>query len=99
MKFDIIEYLVDRGIDRSELSVKKKWVMMLCPFHDEHNPSFGIHLDHGGYNCLACGVKGNWDSFIEHMGWKGVGVDEEELLDITDSGRIEEILAHSSGGD
>lgn len=36
------------------------WAHGCCPFHDDHNPSFAMNLDSGGYKCLSsiCGVSG-----------------------------------------
>lgn len=34
------------------------WASGLCPFHDDHNPSFQMNLQSGGYVCLACQAKG-----------------------------------------
>lgn len=36
----------------------------LCPFHDDHNASFGANLQTGTYNCFACGAKGNAVTFL-----------------------------------
>lgn len=38
-----------------------------CPFHNEKNPSFGINIDTGLYNCFSCGEKGNIVQFISKM--------------------------------
>lgn len=43
------------------------WYMMLCPFHDETNPSFGVNVYHGGYNCFSCGVKGSYYDLIKKL--------------------------------
>lgn len=36
------------------------WAHGCCPFHDDHNPSFAMNLETGGYKCLSshCGVSG-----------------------------------------
>lgn len=31
----------------------------LCPFHDEHTPSFSINVENGLWHCKACGVRGD----------------------------------------
>jgi len=33
-------------------------IMMSCPFHEDKNPSFGINVDTGSWNCFSCGRKG-----------------------------------------
>jgi len=35
----------------------------LCPFHDDHNPSFSVNLRTGQWICFACGRDGNWNTF------------------------------------
>lgn len=39
-------------------SSTREWVQVLCPFHDDHNPSLSVNLIFGGFRCFACGVKG-----------------------------------------
>ena len=36
----------------------KGWALTRCPFHEERNASFAIHLERGAFICHACGVKG-----------------------------------------
>ena len=30
----------------------------LCPFHDDHTPSFSVHPDKQIYKCFSCGESG-----------------------------------------
>ena len=32
--------------------------MGLCPFHEDHEPSFSVNLRTGLFKCLACGESG-----------------------------------------
>ena len=32
---------------------------MLCPFHDDHHPSLGIHVGGQYFKCHACGAGGD----------------------------------------
>ena len=41
---------------------EKDWCMVLCPFHDDHNPSMGIKNNR--YHCFACGEKGDVIEFV-----------------------------------
>ena len=44
------------------------WQSVQCPFHDDTNPSMGVHLPSGGYNCLSCGASGgNPVDFIQNL--------------------------------
>ena len=40
-----------------EASVKYKSILMLCPFHNERNPSLAIYKESGRGKCFACGKK------------------------------------------
>jgi DNA primase len=37
----------------------------LCPFHDDHSPSFSIQSDKQIYKCFSCGESGNVITFIQ----------------------------------
>ena len=32
--------------------------MVLCQFHNDHNPSLSLNLETGAFRCFACGAKG-----------------------------------------
>jgi hypothetical protein len=34
------------------------WALARCPFHDDHTPSLGVNLTHGGFICHGCGTSG-----------------------------------------
>lgn len=34
-------------------------IMMSCPFHEDNNPSCGIHKKTGQYHCFSCGESGS----------------------------------------
>ena len=42
-------------------------LQMLCPFHKEDNPSFGIHTEKGAYHCFACGAKGHFSQLAQDL--------------------------------
>ncbi len=37
---------------------KRKDIMIICPFHDDKNPSLSVDLDQGVYHCFGCGASG-----------------------------------------
>lgn len=37
---------------------------IVCPFHDDNNPSCHINFDEGVFHCFACGVSGNAYEFV-----------------------------------
>jgi DNA primase len=57
-----------------------RWAWMKCPLpgHDDNNPSFSIHLEHGGYNCYVCG-SGNWQQFCSLT---GIEIENDETIQV-----------------
>lgn len=51
--------------DQLSKTARKGWIPVKCPFHDDHNPSLVVNLDHGGFHCFGCGAKGDLMNF--HM--------------------------------
>lgn len=48
----------------------KKRIISLCPFHDDHNPSFNIFENENGYlvyNCFSCKESGSLPDFINKL--------------------------------
>ena len=37
----------------------------LCPFHNDHTPSFSVHSDKQIYKCFSCGESGNVITFVQ----------------------------------
>ena len=50
----------------------------LCPFHDDHTPSFSVHPDKQIYKCFSCGESGNVITFVQKIN----GISFEEALKI-----------------
>ena len=48
----------------------------LCPFHDDHSPSFSVHPDKQIYKCFSCGESGNVITFVQ----KYNGIEFQEAL-------------------
>lgn len=44
-----------------------KQVMVLCPFHDDREPSLSINTEANIYNCFGCRVSGSVIRFVEQM--------------------------------
>lgn len=40
---------------------------IICPFHEDINPSMRICLDDGTYFCFGCGMKGNVLDFVKNV--------------------------------
>lgn len=66
----------------------------LCPFHDDHNSSFGADLKTGQYNCFACGAKGNAVTFLANIenidtkeAWKKLNDIEPVIYTVTEYAR------------
>ena len=39
------------------------WILAVCPFHADTNPSLAVNLKRGGFHCFGCGEKGDVISF------------------------------------
>ena len=48
----------------------------LCPFHDDHSPSFWLNVNNGLWICFSCGLRGNLRSFLTRSGLSGTALDE-----------------------
>lgn len=44
-------------------------VVALCPFHDDHSPSFAMNVTNGLYICYSCGASGNFRAFLKNIGY------------------------------
>ena len=40
------------------ISTNRTMVKVICPFHDDTDPSLSINLEDGWFNCFSCGTKG-----------------------------------------
>ena len=40
------------------ISTNRTMVKVICPFHDDTDPSLSINLEDGWFNCFSCGAKG-----------------------------------------
>lgn len=60
-----VEHLLSIPMESKFPDVKKvgNGYMMLCPFHDDKNPSLSVFPE-GNYHCFACGEKGNYVSYL-----------------------------------
>ena len=61
----IITDLLNDGV--RHIKIRDGQLTTCCPFHQENNPSFGINLKTGLYNCFSCGEKGNIVQFVSKM--------------------------------
>ena len=68
----LFEFLKNEGFVVTKVS---DWYMMKCPFHEESRPSFGVHIEDGGYNCFACHKSGTFDNLLSELNIDVVGVD------------------------
>ena len=70
-KEDVLQRLDMRAFYKTELRLKKhagkKEVTILCPFHDDHSPSFSVNLVTGLWTCHAgCGGGNVIDFVMKH---------------------------------
>ena len=60
---DLAALVRSRGVDLKKHGSKD--LIGLCPFHDDHDPSFVVTPGKGLYHCLGCGAAGNAIQFVE----------------------------------
>lgn len=58
---------IDQHLKRVRLSGSNN-IVALCPFHDDHTPSFSMSLVNGLFICFSCGAKGNFRQFLTQVG-------------------------------
>lgn len=63
---DYIKQLEARGITGRILGNN---LMISCPFHNDNNPSMGVHIHKGVFQCNSgvCGETGNFTKLIAHL--------------------------------
>jgi DNA primase len=62
--------------------------MFRCPYHDDHDPSFGVDTKKGAFNCFACRVTGTIAGLFAHL---GIESDLEEV-DAMSEGEWSDVL-------
>ena len=62
---EIFERLLQVKLNPNSVSHK-----VLCPFHNDKNPSLSIDTQKGIYNCFACGAHGNVFTLAKEYGYK-----------------------------
>lgn len=67
----VSQILDEYGIHREEY---KDNFVIICPFHADSNPSLGIRIDNGAYNCWSCGAHGNFVNFVKE--YENISEDE-----------------------
>lgn len=53
--YDVIGIL--KAFDIPGAIIRGDWVNFCCPFHNDTNPSSGIHISSGNFSCYVCGHK------------------------------------------
>lgn len=49
------------------------WILAVCPFHADINPSLAVNLKRGGFHCFGCGEKGSLIDFharLNHLSFR-----------------------------
>lgn len=89
---DVLEHLDRRGIEHRRVGER---VMVLCPFHDDHNPSCGLWSDTGYYQCFACGEKGTFAEFLAEVDGTSLAEARRSLRSSEDMSKLEDQVARA----
>lgn len=76
--FDVEKFLSDKGLHKVKPSGYN--VMACCPFHNEREPSFGINIENGQWNCFGCGAKGSLSKLVKELDGFDTEYDATEYL-------------------
>jgi DNA primase len=76
--------LIEHGYSGDELPDEDKWISILCPYHDETNPSARANPVLGAFVCHGCGRSGDCNKLVR---------EQEELTYEGAQRRIAEIAA------
>lgn len=66
---------------------------IICPFHNDHNPSLGVDKNIGYFNCFSCGKGGGWNQLAEKLGMKKLGYGKTK--EPTDPSNIKDVLSRT----
>ena len=61
---DLLKVLVFYGIINDDVPTSE--FSIVCPFHDDINPSMRINLSDGTFFCFGCGLYGNAYDFVKN---------------------------------
>lgn len=51
-------------------------IITLCPFHDDHSPSFWLNINNGLWLCFSCGLRGSLKKFLKLVGLSNSAIDD-----------------------
>lgn len=69
-----IEQVVMDELNLDRVVIAGDEIRACCPFHKELNPSFGINIRTGLFNCFSCGTRGNFQQLVKEI--KGFSYEE-----------------------
>lgn len=76
-----IASVVGRWVTLKERGVKS---VGLCPFHDDHDPSFWVYHEKGTYICFACQARGDVIDFVQNI----EGIDKPQAIELLGGKRL-----------
>lgn len=79
---DLLKVLVYYGIINDDVPTSE--FNIICPFHDDINPSMKINLSEGTFFCFGCGLYGNAFDFVKNA--------QPELSDLQTCIYLEKII-------
>lgn len=62
-----LEEVIERYFPLQRERSSGKALVGLCPFHDDHHPSFHVNTKEQYYKCFACGEGGDVFKFVQRM--------------------------------
>ena len=76
--------LIEHEYSGDAIPEDDKWVSILCPYHDESNPSARVNPVAGGFLCHGCGRSGDALKLVRDEGGLDIASARQELARIAD---------------
>ncbi len=64
---NLLELMVERGVEVPHKNRERREVMVRCPFHDDKTPSMSVNTEKNVYYCHGCGAKGDAVTFVKEF--------------------------------
>lgn len=74
----VLQRMIAEGYFK-KANIHNNWLRCSCPLghHTDNNPSFGINMASGGYNCFSCGETGHLYNLVNLLVFDNIGTYKE----------------------
>ena len=82
---DLLQLDIEQILDSYGLEFRingSKNANFMCPFHNDRNPSCGMHIKTGLWKCFGCGLSGNLVQFVAEIEQVDKSIAEDKIRKI-----------------